>query len=151
MSLYINTRGEQVAAVKICDRCKMKRLAKLLVPDPNSPGLQVCSDGCVDVYDPWRLAPRMTEDITVKGVRPEEAIVNSLTYTINYTALAGVFTPGEQLLGTQSQTQQTLVSAAAGVITYTETQDARVYTVGEIVVGLSSGATGTINSTYGAS
>jgi len=74
MPLYLHTRGKAVAAVKICDRCKMKRYAEFLVPDPNAPGLQVCKDTCVDVLDPWRLAPRATEDITVRGVRPEVEI-----------------------------------------------------------------------------
>jgi hypothetical protein len=74
MPLYLNTSGNSVVAVAVCDRCKMKRAVTFLVPDPNSPGLQVCQDTCVDLLDPWRLAPRMTEDITVRGVRPEVEI-----------------------------------------------------------------------------
>jgi hypothetical protein len=69
MGLWLHTEGDTVVAVAICDRCKMKRHSTFLVPDPNTPGLRVCQDTCVDVYDPWRLAPRTTEDITVKGVR----------------------------------------------------------------------------------
>ncbi len=71
MSLYLNTRGLASAAVAICDRCKFKRPLVSLVSDPNFPGLRVCEDGCVDVFDPWRLPARRTENITLKFPRPE--------------------------------------------------------------------------------
>ena len=148
MALYLNTQGNTQVAVALCDRCKMKRASTFLVPDPNSPGLRVCMDTCADVYDPWRLAPRTTEDITVKNIRPEVPLVNPLTYTLSYTPIAGVFTPGETLLGTTSLTQSLLVSAAGGVITYQEVAGLS-YTIGEIVVGTTSGATGTANSSNG--
>lgn len=75
--LYLNTLGDTCVAVAVCDRCKMKRPSTFLVPDPNMPGLRVCLDTCVDVYDPWRLAPRTTEDITVRNIRPEVPITNT--------------------------------------------------------------------------
>ena len=150
MGLWLHTEGDTVVAVAICDRCKMKRHSTFLVPDPNTPGLRVCQDTCVDVYDPWRLAPRTTEDITVKGVRPEVPLVNSLVYTMNYTPLAGSYTPGEPIFGLLSRTEATLQTAAAGVITYIE-GDGLSFQIGELVVGLSSGATGICNSQYGQS
>lgn len=72
MPLYIDTSGETVAAVAICDRCKMKVKFAALISDPNSPGLRVCEDGCVDIYDPYRLPPRSTEKIDLRYPRPEE-------------------------------------------------------------------------------
>jgi hypothetical protein len=41
-----------------------------LYPDPNSPGLMVCLED-LDLYDPYRLPPRVTEDITLPFVRPD--------------------------------------------------------------------------------
>ena len=148
MSLWLRTEGRTCVAVAICDRCKMKRYSDFLVPDPNTPGLRVCGDTCVDVLDPWRLAPRTTEDITVKGVRPEVALTNGRVYTMNYTPKSGSYTPGENILGVQSRTQAVLQLAAAGVITYLE-DGGLSFQVGEIVLGLTSGATGTCNSQYG--
>jgi hypothetical protein len=128
----------------------MKRASTFLVPDPNAPGLRVCKDTCVDVYDPWRLPPRATEDITVRNIRPEVPLVNPLVYTLTYTPISGTFTPGETLLGTTSLTQSQLVSAdGVGTIVYNEVAGLS-YTVGEIVIGTLSGATGTANSSYGA-
>jgi hypothetical protein len=94
MSLWLRTEGRTCVAVAVCDRCKMKRYADFLVPDPNAPGLRVCGDTCVDVLDPWRLAPRTTEDITVKGVRPEVALINS-GMGDPHVAIPGRFIPGQ--------------------------------------------------------
>lgn len=151
MPLYLNTDGRTTAAIGLCDRCKMKRYSDFLVPDPNSPGLRVCMDTCVDVLDPWRLPPRSTEDITVKGVRPEVPLTNPTTYTFTYTALSGTFAPGETILGSITRTQQQLVSASAGAITFKEVNDAQVFVAGEKITGLTSGATGTVTSEYGGS
>ena len=75
MPLYINTLGETCAAVAICDRCKTKVKISHLVSDPNSPGLRVCEDTCVDQLDPYRLPARQTEDITLRYPRPDEPLV----------------------------------------------------------------------------
>lgn len=74
MPLYLDTRSETVAAVAICDRCKFKFPIGHLVSDPNSPGLRVCHDTCVDIFDPWRLPARQTEDITLRYPRPDEPL-----------------------------------------------------------------------------
>lgn len=74
MPLYIDTRGEAVAAVAVCDRCKMKVKIAALVSDPNAPGLRVCEDGCLDEFDPYRLPARMTEKIDLRYPRPEEPL-----------------------------------------------------------------------------
>jgi hypothetical protein len=41
--------------------------------DPNSPGLMVCPDD-LDQYDPWRLAARQTETITLRHPRPDVSV-----------------------------------------------------------------------------
>jgi hypothetical protein len=74
MPRYINTEGNASVAVAICDRCHYKRPIVDLVCDPNSPGLQVCANTCVDQFDPYRLPARRTEDITLKYPRPEEPL-----------------------------------------------------------------------------
>jgi len=50
--------------------------------DPNFPGLQVCDQGCADNFDPYRLAARKTEKITIRFPRPDESVAvedNNLT------------------------------------------------------------------------
>jgi hypothetical protein len=59
----------------ICDRCKCRRAITQLVADPNSPGLRVCEDGCVDQYDPWRLPARRPENITLRYPRPDVPLI----------------------------------------------------------------------------
>jgi len=73
---YLGTRGKAVLSIGICDRCSMKVPYVELRPDGNSPGLMVCAQpGCWDTLDPWRLAPRQTEDITLPHPRPDDPLV----------------------------------------------------------------------------
>lgn len=44
-----------------------------LSPDPNSPGLLVCEED-LDLLDPYRLPARVTEDITLPFVRPDDPL-----------------------------------------------------------------------------
>jgi len=44
-----------------------------LYSDPNSPGLKVCIDD-LDDYDPYRLAPRQADRITLPFYRPDEPL-----------------------------------------------------------------------------
>lgn len=74
MPLYLDTRSETNAAVAICDRCKTKRPISRFVNDPNSPGLRVCEDTCVDQFDPYRLPARQTENIALRYPRPDEPL-----------------------------------------------------------------------------
>ncbi len=71
--LYCDTRGQDVLSVAVCDRCSRKLPYSLLRPDPNSPGLMVCPDD-LDQYDPWRLAARETETITLRHPRPDVSV-----------------------------------------------------------------------------
>lgn len=60
-------------SVAICDRCKIKFPYGELQPDPNFPGLRVCSADA-DWLDPYRLPARQTETITLRHPRPDESI-----------------------------------------------------------------------------
>lgn len=99
MSLYLNTRGKTSVAIAICDRCRMKRSLTKLVADSNSPGLRVCADTCRDVYDPYRLAPRRTENITLQYPRPDANLTGvfppssgtgqiGISFYVGYSSLA---------------------------------------------------------------
>ena len=71
--LYVDTLGQSVLSVAVCDRCSRKMAYTMLRPDPNSPGLMVCPDD-YDQYDPWRLAARQTETITLRHPRPDVSV-----------------------------------------------------------------------------
>jgi hypothetical protein len=49
----------------------MKRPHSVARNDPNFPGLLVCDQGCADEMDPYRLAARQTEKITIRFPRPD--------------------------------------------------------------------------------
>ena len=71
MPKWLNTRGNALIAIFICDRCKMKRAIIEAQPDPNFPGLKVCQQGCADQKDPYRLPARQTERIALQFPRPD--------------------------------------------------------------------------------
>jgi hypothetical protein len=52
----------------------MKRPHSAMRSDPNFPGLQVCNEGCADNFDPYRLAARKTERITIRFPRPDVSV-----------------------------------------------------------------------------
>lgn len=70
MGRWLDTRGKTVISVAICDRCHLKKPYVDMVSDPNSPGLRVCKP-CSDIFDPWRLPARQTEDISIQHPRPD--------------------------------------------------------------------------------
>lgn len=70
MPVYLDTRGNSVLSVAICDRCSRKFAYTDLMPDPNFPGMRVCKDD-LDNYDPWRLPARQTENIALRFPRPD--------------------------------------------------------------------------------
>lgn len=74
MPTWLNTRGNALIAIFICDRCKMKRAIVEAMPDPNFPGLKVCNRGCADQKDPYRLPARQTERITLQYPRPDTSV-----------------------------------------------------------------------------
>lgn len=74
MPRFLNTEGNAVIAIFICDRCRMKRPIIEAMPDPNFPGLKVCQQGCADEKDPYRLPARKTERITLQFPRPDVSV-----------------------------------------------------------------------------
>jgi len=70
MPVYIDTRGNSVLSVAVCDRCNRKFAYVDLMPDPNFPGMRVCKDD-LDNFDPWRLPARQTENIALRYPRPD--------------------------------------------------------------------------------
>ena len=73
MPVYLDTRGNSVLSVAICDRCNRKFAYTELYPDPNFPGMRVCKDD-LDKFDPWRLPARQTENIALRFPRPDVSI-----------------------------------------------------------------------------
>jgi hypothetical protein len=71
MPKWLDTSGNTLIAIFICDRCKMKRAIVEAQPDPNFPGLKVCQQGCADQKDPYRLPARQTERIALQFPRPD--------------------------------------------------------------------------------
>jgi len=78
MPVYLDTRGNSVLSVAICDRCSRKFPYGELVSDPNFPGMRVCKDD-LDNFDPWRLPALPTENIALRFPRPDTSVaVNNL-------------------------------------------------------------------------
>jgi len=73
VSVYLDTKGNSVLSVAICDRCSRKFAYTDLMPDPNFPGMRVCKDD-LDNFDPWRLPARQTENIALRFPRPDVSI-----------------------------------------------------------------------------
>ena len=71
MSKWLDTIGNTVISVAICDRCKMKRAYTDISEDRNIPGLRVCNEGCNDERDPYRLPARQSEKISIRFPRPD--------------------------------------------------------------------------------
>jgi hypothetical protein len=74
MPRFLNTLGNTVLSIAICDRCKMKRAYPSLGMDPNFPGLRVCDQGCADQKDPYRLPARQPEKIALRFPRPDVSV-----------------------------------------------------------------------------
>ena len=73
MPVYLDTRGNSVLSVAICDRCSRKFPYVDLMPDPNFPGMRVCKED-LDNFDPWRLPARQTENIALRFPRPDVSV-----------------------------------------------------------------------------
>lgn len=93
MSVYLDTRGNSVLSVAVCDRCSRKFAYVDLMPDPNFPGMRVCKDD-LDNFDPWRLPARQTENITLRFPRPDVSVAlqaNQITTDGGFTQNGGSF------------------------------------------------------------
>ena len=71
MPRFLNTIGLSSLAIAVCDRCKMKYPYANQLSDKNIPAIKVCSTECQDEFDPYRLAPRPTERISLRFPRPD--------------------------------------------------------------------------------
>ena len=69
-------------ALAVCDRCRTKMPYVKLRPDGNSPALMVCRE-CCDEKDPYRLAPRQTEEVSMQHARPDTPIPISSDYLLS--------------------------------------------------------------------
>lgn len=76
MPVYLDTRGNSVLSVAVCDRCNRKFAYVDLMPDPNFPGMRVCKDD-LDKFDPWRLPARQTENIALRFPRPDVSVATA--------------------------------------------------------------------------
>lgn len=73
MPIFLDPTGNENYGIGICQRCWRKFFLQDLYSDPNTPGLKVCIDD-LDDYDPYRLAPRQADRITLPFYRPDEAL-----------------------------------------------------------------------------
>jgi hypothetical protein len=90
MPVYLDTRGNSVLSVAICDRCNRKFAYVDLMPDPNSPGMRVCKDD-LDEFDPWRLPAIQPENITLRHPRPDVSVARTSSQLLtNGTSPSGV-------------------------------------------------------------
>ena len=76
-SKFLDTRGAGTLGIGVCDRCNTKRSLTELTSDGNASGLKVCRDpaeGCLDKYDPYRMATRRPDPITLPFYRPDQPL-----------------------------------------------------------------------------
>ena len=73
MPLYISTEGKTTVAIAVCDRCHLKMPVADMVQDGNYPSIRGHKH-CMDVYDPYRLPARQTENIALHHPRPDADI-----------------------------------------------------------------------------
>lgn len=73
MPVWLDTRGNSVLSIGICDRCNRKMAYVDLMPDPNFPGMRVCKED-LDQFDPWRLPALQTENIALRFPRPDVSV-----------------------------------------------------------------------------
>jgi hypothetical protein len=71
MPVFLDPTGNSTYGIGICQRCSRKFFLHELHSDPNTPGLKVCIDD-LDDYDPYRLAPRQADRITLPFYRPDQ-------------------------------------------------------------------------------
>lgn len=116
MPVYLDTRGNSVLSVGICDRCSRKFAYTELMPDPNFPGMRVCKDD-VDQFDPWRLPAIQTENIALRFPRPDVSIATGPIGGQQLTT-APVDNPGRNsIFITQTQEQATTAGESGDIIT----------------------------------
>lgn len=87
MSEWFDPSGRTSFGIGICDRCREKMSILDLHPDPNAPGLRVCTE-CMDLFDPYRLPARQSEVISLPFTRPDEPLTFDADEGLPFTAYA---------------------------------------------------------------
>ena len=106
MPVYIDTCGNSVLSVALCDRCSRKFAYVDLMPDPNFPGMRVCKED-LDNFDPWRLPARQTENIALRFPRPDISVAtgpiggNQIMTENGFTNQNSIFIQGVPAANTQ--------------------------------------------------
>jgi hypothetical protein len=94
MPLFLPPTRRHTVAIGICDRCKSKFYLDELRVDGDNVGLRVCKS-CWDQKDRYKLAPRTTEDISLKFVRLDTSL--ALDYLLDQNGSAVLNETGEGL------------------------------------------------------
>jgi hypothetical protein len=81
MNHYLVVKTSGSSAIAVCQRCQFKVYHDDLVQDPNTK-TWVCKQ-CCDLKDPWQIAMRNPEDITLAHPRPDEALTTDGVWWIN--------------------------------------------------------------------
>lgn len=82
MSVFLDPRGRSTFGIGICARCSRKMSLEELSSDPNYPGLFVCKED-KDQFDPYRLAARQPDQISLLHPRPDTDIALNMLGTIS--------------------------------------------------------------------
>ena len=91
--LFLDPTGQTTYGIGLCARCSRKFLLAQLQPDPNYPDLMVCEKDR-DVYDPYRLAPRREDKVTLPFTRPDTPIPTRPAGVIQEQGEAFIITEG---------------------------------------------------------
>jgi hypothetical protein len=92
MPIWLDTRGKSNLGTGVCARCGIKMSLTELLPDPNYPGLRVCSYDR-DNLDPYRLPARRQDVIALPFARPDTPL------GLNYSAAVPVPVYANQIDG----------------------------------------------------
>jgi len=114
MPVYLDTRGNSVLSVAICDRCSRKFAYTELYPDPNFPGMRVCKVD-LDNFDPWRLPARKTENITLRFPRPDVSVATGPIGGDELQTQGAPNEEGNSVFITQTQEQATTAGESGNI------------------------------------
>lgn len=104
MSLWQPLADGPNVAIALCPRCYKKINYADLRQDPNT--LQWMCPADVDLFDPWRLPPRRTEDISLQHARPDPNNLSSMVPPTLQVA-TGDITVGLVVVGTTATCRAT--------------------------------------------
>ena len=129
MPVYLDTRGNSVLSVAVCDRCNRKMAYIDLFPDPNFPGMRVCKED-LDQFDPWRLPAIQTENIALRFPRPDVSVAtgpvggNQIMTENGFTNNNSIFIQGVPSYNTQGD-----LNTLSNIVPTPQTLNPFIYTV----------------------